>query len=339
MRTRDGRTATLQLEPALLWLELSPPLLLGTTLLQLSPPLLQLPPPLLQLPTPLLQQNLLSRTPLSNILLFNRISGSCSARGVYSHYKKRFCQSSCREKNTKQTSYKNPMSNFPRVFLSCFWAFLGKGFQHTTKKSQEIFGTATFLASDPPTHHGGLRLFVLGGPLPLVAHDAHFGPRSYRDIDSYLHIYNLGSRSRQARAAAGSGEGKGETHKKTRGRQAPQDGSKPRERGAGRHPRPFPRRQLECPGGGDAQPALRAQGSMSAPRMCTARICVAALACCCTLASHRNNSVSCWVCASRLKAIGHRQVVVQSSSSQTVHGELLHLPQSSADAAVYVYMP
>jgi hypothetical protein len=202
---------------------------------------------------------------------------------------------------------------------SCFFGrvfgrFSARGVQHTTKKTQEILGTATFLASDPPTHHGGLRPFVLGGPLPLVAHDAHLGSRSYRDIDSYI-------TSGLDRGRRGPRRGGGRGNPQKNERQAGTPGRiKTRGTGSRQAPEAVSATAIGVPWGGDAQPALRAQGSeyvgaasvceikvvkvQLAPRLYTARICIAALACC-TLASHRNDSLNCWV-GVRLPTQGHR---------------------------------
>jgi hypothetical protein len=56
-------------------------------------------------------------------------------------------------------------TDFSRLFLSRFWAFLGEGSSKTRKKNIEKNKSdpVPFSYSDPPTHHGGYRI-VLPAP-------------------------------------------------------------------------------------------------------------------------------------------------------------------------------
>jgi hypothetical protein len=77
-------------------------------------------------------------------------------------------------KTPYKTFYKKSMSNLfftkkstkiqCRFVLDLFLAFLGVSrqgeFEKPMKKWGEMSGLITFLASDPPTHHGGVRFFL-----------------------------------------------------------------------------------------------------------------------------------------------------------------------------------
>jgi hypothetical protein len=92
---------------------------------------------------------------------------SCAflAMGVQKHYNKRFPKKSCRKVCTKQPTKKKNiffLDLFYHVFGQCFSA---RGVQrHDKKVSKKILanpGTGTFLASEEPTNHVGVRHFFL----------------------------------------------------------------------------------------------------------------------------------------------------------------------------------
>ena len=95
------------------------------------------------------------------------VFGCFSAMGVQKHYKKHF---------TKKST-KNPKPFFLDFVLSRFWALLGEGSSKTPLKSIEKNKSdpAPFLASDPPTHHGGHDLF-LAAPCPPGPGPSSWGP-------------------------------------------------------------------------------------------------------------------------------------------------------------------
>jgi hypothetical protein len=99
--------------------------------------------------------------------LFYRNFGCFSVMGVPGYKNTTILQNkSCRKVFTKKST-KNPKPICSRFCLSRFWAFVGGGSSKTQKKYREKkTDPGRFLASDPPTHHGGHR-FVFSRPLAL----------------------------------------------------------------------------------------------------------------------------------------------------------------------------
>jgi hypothetical protein len=102
------------------------------------------------------------------LFLFYSVFGCFLAMGVQKHNKKRFYKKNRVEKLLKKNSTKNPKPTFSRFVLSRFWAFLDEGSSKTRLKKKyrkNKSDPCPFSYSDPPTHHGGHRSFVLAGPL------------------------------------------------------------------------------------------------------------------------------------------------------------------------------
>jgi hypothetical protein len=100
-------------------------------------------------------------------ICFARGFGCFSALGVQKHYKTRFAKKSSRKVFTKKST-KNPKPTFSRfVFNHVFGSFLVRGVQkhHLKKNRKKKSDPGPFLASDPPTHHGGHRFLLFWRPL------------------------------------------------------------------------------------------------------------------------------------------------------------------------------
>jgi hypothetical protein len=100
-----------------------------------------------------------------DFFLFYRVSG-VSQRWEFKNTTKNVLQNkSCRKVFTKNST-KNPKPTFSRFFLSRFWAFLDEGRPKTRLKKcrKNKSDPSPFSYSDPPTHHGGPRLFFLPAP-------------------------------------------------------------------------------------------------------------------------------------------------------------------------------
>jgi hypothetical protein len=101
------------------------------------------------------------------LFLFYRVFGCFSAMRVQKHHKKRCAKTSCRKVLSKKSG-KKIQSRFFSIFLHhAFERFSVRGVQkHDFKKNTgKKSDPGPFLASDPPTHHGGHR-FVFNRPLP-----------------------------------------------------------------------------------------------------------------------------------------------------------------------------
>jgi hypothetical protein len=83
---------------------------------------------------------------------------------------KTFCKKNRVEKFLKKNRPKVQNRLFLGFVLSRFWAFLGKGSKKNTIKNIEKNKSdpSPFLASDPPTHHGGHRFVFYWRPLALA---------------------------------------------------------------------------------------------------------------------------------------------------------------------------
>jgi hypothetical protein len=89
--------------------------------------------------------------------MFYRVFGCFSAMGVQKHHKKRFTEKNRVEKFLQKN---RPKQFFLDFFYHVFWRFTVRGVHKHDKKYQKTKSyRSPFLASDPPTHHGGPRLF------------------------------------------------------------------------------------------------------------------------------------------------------------------------------------
>jgi hypothetical protein len=104
-----------------------------------------------------------------DFFLFYRVFGCFSAMGVQKHYKKRFTKTIVSKSFYQKFDQKSKTDFFSILFLSRFWAFLDEGSSKTRQKKYQKNQShpSPFSYSDPPTHHGGPRLFFLAGPLDL----------------------------------------------------------------------------------------------------------------------------------------------------------------------------
>jgi hypothetical protein len=73
----------------------------------------------------------------------------------------------------KKFDQKSKTDFLSKFFHSRFWTFLGEG---SSKKILKKSDPGPFLASEPPTHHGGHRFCFIGGPLTA---DLKSMPKSY----------------------------------------------------------------------------------------------------------------------------------------------------------------
>jgi hypothetical protein len=113
----------------------------------------------------------ISMSVFPRLFLFYRVFGCFSAMGGQKHSKKRFSQkivSKSFNNNFDQTS----KTDFFSIFFVChvFGRFSVRGVQKQDKKyPKNKSDPSPFLASDPPTHHGGPRLFLFWWPLGVKA--------------------------------------------------------------------------------------------------------------------------------------------------------------------------
>jgi hypothetical protein len=90
--------------------------------------------------------------------LFYRVFGCFSAMGVKKHHRKRFTKKSCRKAFIKKSTKQSKTDCF--LFLDLFYHVLGRFTARAVQKRDKKYrenksDTGPFLASDPPTHHGG----------------------------------------------------------------------------------------------------------------------------------------------------------------------------------------
>jgi hypothetical protein len=81
--------------------------------------------------------------------------------GVQKHYKKRFAKKIMSKVFYKKFDQKSKTDFFSKFVSSRFWAFLDEGSSKTRLKKYRKNNPppSPFSYSDPPTHHGGPRLF------------------------------------------------------------------------------------------------------------------------------------------------------------------------------------
>jgi hypothetical protein len=86
--------------------------------------------------------------------------------GVQKHNKKRFAKKIVSKSFYKKFDQKSKTDFFSIFSYHVFGRFSVRGVQkHDKNKSQKNKSDPSpFLASDPPTHHGGHRFFFIGGP-------------------------------------------------------------------------------------------------------------------------------------------------------------------------------
>jgi hypothetical protein len=82
---------------------------------------------------------------------------------------KTFCNKIVSKSFYKKIDQKSKTDFFSNIFLSRFWAFLEEGSSKTRFKKyrKNKSDPSPFLASDPPTHHGGHRNFFYWRPLAM----------------------------------------------------------------------------------------------------------------------------------------------------------------------------
>ena len=103
----------------------------------------------------------ISMSVFPRLLLFYRVFGCFSAMGVQKHYKKRFTKKSCRKVFTNKSTKQSQTDFFSILFYHVFGRFSVRGVQKHDKKisGKNLTNPGTFLASEEPTNHVGVRHF------------------------------------------------------------------------------------------------------------------------------------------------------------------------------------
>jgi hypothetical protein len=107
----------------------------------------------------------ISMSGFPRLFLFYRPFRRSSAAGVQNYSKKRFAKNRV-ERFLQKNRQKIQNRCFLDFVLSRFWVFSMRGVQKHNKKNIENnkCHPGPFLASDPPTHHGSHRFFLVAAP-------------------------------------------------------------------------------------------------------------------------------------------------------------------------------